>query len=129
MAVLEVDEEMKINKKVQCASEEKRNNRGSTIIEMTLLIPVLLGCVYFYIMLFLFLIETAEDMYIMAEYLYEPERTKEESVTGTICKNGNTEIIRIQNTGELFEIQAELRKDASDVIENIRRWQLATGGI
>lgn len=120
---------MKTNGKERCASEEKRDNRGSTIIEMTLLIPVLLGCIYFYIMLFLFLIETAEDMYIMAEYLYEPERTKQENVIGTISKNGNTEIIRIQNTGELFEIKTELRKDASDVIENIRRWQLATGGI
>ena len=109
--------------------EEKRDNRGSAIIEMTLLIPVLLGCIYFYIMLFLFLTETAKDMYTMAEYLYGTRQTKEENVTGTVSKNGNTEIIRIQNTGELFEIQTELRKDASDVIENIRRWQLATGGI
>ncbi|MCM1179662.1 MAG: hypothetical protein NC347_05365 [Clostridium sp.] len=107
---------------------QKGNNRGSALIEMTLLIPILLGCIYFYIMLFLFLTETAGDMYGMAEYLYESERTNE-SVAGTVSKSGNTEIISIKSTGKLFEIRAELRRDASDAIENIRRWQLVTGGI
>lgn len=107
---------------------QKGNNRGSAIIEMTLLIPILLGCIYFYIMLFLFLTETAGDMYRMAEYLYESERTNE-NVAGIVSKSGNTEIISIKSTGKLFEIRAELRRDASDAIENIRRWQLVTGGI
>lgn len=108
---------------------KRGNNRGSTIIEMTLLIPVFLGCIYFYIMFFLFLTEAAKDMNEMAGCLYESGSTEKNSVEGNISKNGSTEIIKMQSSGKLFEIRLELRKDAGDVIENIRRWQFATGGI
>ncbi len=109
--------------------KKKRGNKGSAIIEMTLLIPVFLGCIFLYIMLFLFLIGAARDMHDMALFLYASENAVGESVAGTVSKDGNTKIIRMRRFGKWFEIQTELRKDASDVIENIRRWQVATGGI
>lgn len=109
---------------------KKRRNRnsGSAIIEITLLIPVFLGCIYLYIMLFLFLVDSTREMSSLAENLYATEELKKENDV-KINKKGKTKIISIDKTGKLFRLQLEMRKNDSDAIENIRRWQLVTGGI
>lgn len=121
--------EMNRMKQQNMPAKKRRENRGSIIIEMTLLIPLFLGCIFFYIMYFLFLTQAARDLSDMAGCLYASGDREEEYAAGEVHREGNTEIIRVQRSGKWFEIQTELRKDGSDIIENIRRWQFASGGI
>ena len=44
-----------------------KKNRGSAVIEMSLLMPIFLGCIYLYIMLFLFLLESGKGLEYMVE--------------------------------------------------------------
>lgn len=110
---------------------KKIPNQGRTVIEITLLIPVFFGCIYLYIMLFLFLMESTKQMDNICEGLYHTENTKMESQSGKITfhMKGKTYTGAIYETGKLFTIDLQLSRDSSDAIENIRRWQLAAGGI
>ena len=65
----------------------------------------------------------------LARNLYDTESQVEEKEDKGIQKKGKMETVEVYEKGKLFEIQLELNKDGSDPIENIRRWQLATGGI
>ncbi len=47
-----------------------KKNRGSVVVEMTLLMPVFLGCVYMYIMIFISLIHAQQNMRQAADILY-----------------------------------------------------------
>lgn len=108
----------------------RKRNKGSATIEITLLMPIFLGCIYFYIMLFLFLIESGKDMQILAEYLYLEEGnqvTFEQTEKKTFVKQNDGKIVitSIKEEFSIFEINIELSKDSNNAIENIRRWQLA----
>lgn len=102
----------------------RRNNRGSAVIELALLMPVILGFIYLYIMLFLFFTESGKWMAEVAEGIYAEEGT--ECLTeGIILRTeGETRIGSIQEEGKLFKMQIELRRDKNDAVKNIRRWQL-----
>lgn len=106
----------------------KRKNRGSMILEMTLLIPIVLVCMYLYVYLFLGLVRVSKAYGQAAGQLY----AKEGSVTkgrGIIHKNGEMSIAAFKEDDTYLNIQVTLRKEDSDVLKNLRRWQLAAGGI
>lgn len=101
---------------------KNRRNRGSAVIELSLLMPFLLGVIYLYIMMFLFFIGSAKRMEMVAEELYR-ERT--ESVKEvTLRTEGEMRIGTVEQEERLFMIQVELRQDKNDPVKNIRRWQL-----
>lgn len=106
----------------------KKKNRGSAVIEITLLMPILLGCIYFYIMLFVFLLNSGKGMEKMAENMYMAENIEktawEENVF--VRTEGEVKIFRIEDIGKLFDMHIELRKQEENEVENIRRWQLVT---
>lgn len=123
---------------VQVKLEERREysmrkkNKGSAVIETTLLIPVFLGCIYFYIMLFLFFVDSGKRMEQIAASMYKVQTAQngnseewEEDIL--IRTEGKMKIYRIEEEDGLFDIQLELRKDQNNAVENIRRWQLVTG--
>lgn len=113
------------------SKKEDDKNRGSTVIEMSLLIPIFLGCIYWYIMLFLFFIESGKKMEQMSDYVYTPEKTQYAenqafSDNMQIRREGKMEIVRVEEQGKLFVFHMELRKGKDDPAENLRRWQLVT---
>ena len=108
-------------------------NRGSAIIEMTFLIPVLLGIIYFYIMLFLFLMESTKYKEWIVESLYsvqEDASTGAEGQAGegllSVSKQGTTISVYIDEKMNLFDIRLEMHRKEDSAVDNIRRWQLAT---
>jgi hypothetical protein len=105
-----------------------KKNRGSSVIEVSLLIPIFMGCIYLYIMLFIFFMESSKQMCVLSENIYAEES---EDLQGgfSLKKEGKMQMIQVKETGKLFEIELELRKDGSNPLENIRRWQLVTSGI
>lgn len=106
-------------------------NKGSTVIEMSLLMPVFLGCIYLYIMLFLFFIEAGKRMDRMSDYIYTSKEIKYEeketlSNNMQLRREGKIEIVRVEEQGKLFVLRLELRKGENDPAHNLRRWQLVT---
>jgi hypothetical protein len=108
--------------------KKRRANRGSSIIEISLLIPIFMGCIYLYIMLFLFFMESSKQMCAMSESIYSQESASLQSGF-SLKTEGKMQVIRVKETGKLFEIEMELGRDGSEPLENIRRWQLVTSGI
>lgn len=113
------------------AIRKKKRNRGSTVIEMSLLIPVFLGCIYFYIMLFLFFTGAAKKMEEVSEYAYMSVSTKTEqqkvlSDNARVQREGKIRVIKVEEQGKLFTFQMEFRKDENDPVQNLRRWQLVS---
>lgn len=109
----------------------EKKNKGSAVIEMSLIMPILLGSIYLYIMFFLFLVEYGKEMEYMVEHMYEigsTENGRSEQTKDGISKRteGKVRIYRIEEQGDLFDLYLEMRKDENDAIENIRRWQLVT---
>lgn len=119
--------------------KKKFDNKGSAIIEMTFLIPILLGIIYLYIMLFLFLLESAEYKEIMVESLYSIQEDQTEKSAATEegiergfwlrSKNGTQISIFVNEKAELFDIELEMHCNEDKTVENIRRWQLAADTI
>lgn len=111
---------------------KKCTNQGSALVEMTLLIPVILGVVYFSILFFLFMVKGSDCMEDLAECLYHTEETLGDnngSNTISLQKQGNMKTVQIQEEGKLFKIQLELRGNGSNPVELVRRWQLAVNTI
>lgn len=112
-----------------------KQNRGSAVIEMTLLMPVFLGCIYFYIMFFLFLFDSSNQLQQMAEVLYQDRTAEDETAIGqtedmvearVLRKEGEVLIIELKKEGKLFDTELELRRaDDEDVVKKLRRWQFA----
>lgn len=102
--------------------KKREKNKGSAVIEMTLLMPILLGCIYFYIMLFLFFVQSGKRMAEIADCIYEENIEETEEVM--MRTEGNVKIGKVEEEGKLFRIHIELRKDKNDPVKNIRRWQL-----
>ena len=96
--------------------KKKQRNRGSAVLEITLLIPVFLGCIYFYIMLFLFFVESGKRMEQMSECLYqtgeEASGQTKEIISGYTDRiKGKTRIAEMEEKGKLFDIRLEMKKD------------------
>lgn len=111
-------------------NRKQRKNDGSAIVEMTLLIPILLGLLYMYISLFLFMIETGRDMNYLAETLYSVEKSTQESNNtnyGNVktYKQGSAYYITMRDVSGMFHIDLEMRRYGDFTVKNIRRWQLA----
>lgn len=114
--------------------KKTKRNKGSSIIEISLLIPICLVCVYLYVMLFLFLTGAAKNMERISEYSYRSDtaddKTEEkESKNLQVCREGKTQKVWMEEQDKLFVLHLELRKDMNDPVENIRRWQLVTSAI
>lgn len=109
-------------------------NHGSAIVEMTMLIPIILGVIYLYITLLLFLVESAKHQGIMAEELYSlqtetsVDMEKKDFGNGQYTKSqqGNIISIFVRDEQNLFDIELELHRKGDSAVQNIRRWQLAT---
>lgn len=128
-------------KKTECKTQYKteannrkmqERNKGSAIMEVTLLIPVFLGCIYFFIMFFLFLINSGKKMSYLCEELYsveitDAERNLHEAKCGDIKKEGTVLKIYYKEQGKWFDYDLLLKRNGNDKVKNIRRWQLAAG--
>ncbi len=113
---------------------KRHKNKGSSIIEMTLIIPILLGIVYLYLSLFLFLIHVSQNRNDMIETLYAIENVeqKENATTGLSIrkkKNGNKISVYANAEFSPFEIELEFHRNEDSAVDNIRRWQLVANTI
>lgn len=107
-------------------------NRGTAIIEITILIPIYLGVLYLYIISFLFLIESGFIFQSMLECIYNVETKSEiqQSNNGiSEIQQGNLKIVRVSNTDKVFQIYLEIKGCADAPTEKIRRWQIAVDTI
>ena len=106
----------------------KRKNKGSAVIEITLLMPIFLGCIYFYIMLLMFLMASGKRMEKMAENMYMAENMEmtDSEKDISVRTEGKVKIFQMEEKGKLFDIHVEMRKQEDNEMENIRRWQLVT---
>ena len=105
-----------------------QKNRGSIIIEMTLLISVFMGVIFFYITFFLFLINSAGQMEQTAEYLYCANEERSDTgkpVNMRIQKQGDIETAWFEETDSRFLVHVKYKRWVKNPVENIRRWQLA----
>lgn len=110
----------------------KSGNKGSAIIEITLLIPVFLGCIFFFIMYFMFLINSGKQMSYMCEQLYDVKIAYLEENSGktqycNIKKEGTVLKIYYKEQGKWFDYSLLFKRNGNDKVKNIRRWQLAAG--
>ena len=108
---------------------KRKKNRGSAVIEFTLLTPILFGCIYLYIVWFLFLIESGKRMEQLTEYIYQTEVAQDQHSSSEgiqFRKEGNTKEAGIDEQEGLFHIRLTIRKDENDPVKNIRRWQFVT---
>lgn len=105
-----------INKK---RMSEKKENRGSVIVEMTFILPICVIMVYLYIMYLLFGVGLSKNLFVQAEkvYTYSEEGSKE--------IKGNTDKVEVTTDNPLFHATIVLRKNAANPVRSIRRWQLA----
>lgn len=111
-------------------------NCGSAIIEMTFLIPILLGIIYLYITFFLFLIESSQYKEWIVESLYCSQETQGDTseqagvknMDGIIkmSKQGTQISVFVNQKAELFDIELEMHRKEDSAVKNIRRWQLAS---
>lgn len=126
-----MSEMRKIGKKTilkEDANRIQEFNRGSAVVEMTLLIPIIFGVIYFGIMFFLFLIRSGNCMEIMAKHLYSYENTMDGESSDMLVneqKKGNMKTVWVEEEGKLFQIRLELKGNSSDPVSVVRRWQIA----
>ena len=140
---------MKMN--IRDNDDIKNRNNGSTVIEMTLMIPVILGCIYFYIMSMLYLVEHGRVVDKLSEELYESISYENISVDAddSVYRNaldtsamGDSEYDRVSvisaaatdcvNNGvadyeedyERYKISVKLKVDDCNPVKSLRRWQL-----
>ncbi len=104
----------------------RRKNRGSMIIEVTILMPVFLLCVVLYIYAFLYYVKTAEQMAFVSEQLYVKEEFVPDSMRECsiqMYQQEGTDIATSQGRYRYTDIRVEMKKDAGNPIRNLRRWQ------
>ena len=117
-------------------------NKGSAVVEITLMVPVILGCIYFYIMSMLYLVEHGRMVDELSEGLYnnlsvanmpvdnEQKEGYEEKIY-TADTRGEEYVGDINDGQATYEgnyekyvISLNFRVDNSDPIKSLRRWQL-----
>ena len=99
------------------------------MVEMTLLIPIIIGVLFLYIQLFLYYIQTAEAIGGMVSELYSSSEEKAESKERKgveIRKSGTALSISIKESKSGMDIEEKWSRYNDCVVENIRRWQFAT---
>ncbi|MBD8973571.1 MAG: hypothetical protein EGQ63_06995 [Clostridiales bacterium] len=104
----------------------RRKNRGSIVVEMTILMPVFLLCVFLYITAFLYYVEAAEQMYLASAALYQEYILTTDDAGAdevSIYKRGGTSVATVERSERYADVKVELRKDAGNPIQNLRRWQ------
>ena len=110
----------------------KKRNKGMAVVEITLLIPIIFGVVYLYIMLFLYLIECANTRKILVETLYVNSlQNEKDSKDGDTKKIKSKQVERTyidKNWGE-FCIRDEICKGEDSILEDIRRWQIVRNAL
>lgn len=101
---------------------KKVANRGSATLEMTLLMPFLLGVLFLYINVFLFLLGGAQRLEAITQTLYTVEMSEK---TKDVIRQGDSLSIYLNEDMGWFSVDLELHRKADTAVENIRRWQLA----
>lgn len=100
----------------------RKRNQGSAIIEMTLLMPIILGIFFLYIHTFLYFAKESKCLEMMSYCLYWDINVGESSMN-KIHQGKRISVFYSESTG-LFDL--ELHRNEDDAVRNIRRWQFAT---
>ena len=100
-------------------------NTGSATIELTLIMPIILGVFYLYISCFLFMIESSKNMGDMVKVLYAETEAEKGDCKAEIIEQGSTRYVSLEDTMEMFTINLEFSCYKESAVENLRRWQLA----
>ena len=95
----------------------KKRNRGSAVVEMTLLVPFVFGSIYFYIMSMLYITEHGRRVNELSEMLYN---NVAEAKDGLVSYDGDF---------EKYSISLDLRMDNTDSVKSLRRWQFVADTI
>ena len=109
-----------------CLQARGKKNCGSATIEMTLLMPIILGVFYLYISFFLFFIDSSNSMGDMVEALYIENVDGQTVVTQ---KNGSKSSVYVYEESGIHKKRLELHRFNGSAVDNIRRWQFATDTI
>ena len=110
-------------------------NRGSAIIEVTMMVPIIFSCVYFYIMSMLFITRCGKIADELSTQLYTDQESRDyaagvdEGVGGVRKKQGNIEMITYEDVFKKYNINFELKRSADDPVKNLRRWQFVADTI
>ncbi len=110
----------------------RKNNKGMAVVEMTLLIPIVLGVVYLYIMLFFYLVECANTRQILIENLYVDTLEDDEcsgNGSANVFISKHMERVYIEKDWEGFRVKDEMCKGKDSILEDIRRWQIARNAL
>lgn len=92
-----------------------KNNKGSSIIEITIIFPVILFVIYFYIMYLLLCINLSKNLSQQAEELYG---SNDSSISVSWDKG-------IMKAGDTSQIEIEINKNNNNPVKEIRRWKCA----
>lgn len=101
----------------------RKKNQGSATVEMTLLMPFLIGVLFLYVNVFLFFLEEAKEIRCMAQTLYATEEKQDNSMEINI--RGEQLSICEEKAVGWFLLDLELHRKADIEVKSIRRWQLA----
>ncbi len=115
-----------------CIVSRRRKNKGMAVVELTLLIPIVLGVVYLYIMLFLYLTECANTRQILAKTLYMDSLADEGgsgNVQAKVLTSKHIERAYSEKDWEGFCVRDEMCKGEDSILEDIRRWQIARNAL
>ncbi len=102
----------------------RKRNQGSAVIEMTLLMPIILGIFFLYISTFLCFISESKYIEAMSNYLYS-DVAVENSGMNKVQQGGKVSVFFSTTFGQ-FDMDLELHRNEDNAVENIRRWQFAT---
>ena len=114
--------------------DKNRNNVGSSVIEITMLIPIFIGCIYFYIIMLLFFVRQAEMAGQTVAQLYSfnnQGKSNNYAVSGqeAVYRTGNTDCIKVEVDEYGMKASLIYRKDGLDVVKSLRRWQFVADTI
>lgn len=112
----------------EAVANNRRYNRGSATVEMSIIISVVLFIFHLYIMIFLFNIRCANDMSVMVEVLYQQVEQRDNSDEKGFEIHTAGDKKTIDSCVVLWRLskELELHRYNDSPVENIRRWQLAT---
>lgn len=106
-----------------------KHNQGSTIIEVTLIMPVLLMMMVLFITLLLGVLQQANVHSELMYYSAEPERDDKQGPSVAISVQGDkkaysqqVDVTLIEGYGISYDVTQTIR--ISNVEENLRRWQM-----
>lgn len=111
------------------------DNRGSAIIEVTIMIPIILGCLYLYIMSMLFITKHGRMADELSAQLYSNQDDNglavgsDGKIEETKDKQGQVEVIKYEGVIDKYDVRFELKKCSDDPVKNLRRWQLVADTI